>query len=91
MKSRILHYLLIVKTEIWKDLENRHTDPDVVQVLNIATFFDPRFKDRHLLDKENTMECIKEESLQYYWSALAKDFSGEVVISSDEPDIPPTK
>ena len=33
-----------IKTTIWKDLENRYTDPDVVQVLNHAIFLDPRFK-----------------------------------------------
>ena len=34
-----------IKQAIWKDLEKRYTDPDVVQILNLATFLDPRFKD----------------------------------------------
>jgi len=50
---------------------------------------DPRIKDWHLQDKEITIIGIKEESLQYYWSVLAEDSTGEV-ISCDKPD-PPTK
>ena len=34
-----------VKNTIWADLESRYTDPAVVEVLDLASFLDPRFKD----------------------------------------------
>jgi len=34
-----------IKQTIWTDLEKRYTDPVVIEVLGIASFLDPRFKD----------------------------------------------
>ena len=34
-----------VKNTIWADLESRYTDPAFVEVLDLASFLDPRFKD----------------------------------------------
>ena len=42
-----------IKQTIWRDLESRYDDPVVVEVLGIASFLDPRFKDKYLHDKKN--------------------------------------
>ena len=74
-----------IKNTIWTDLQNRYTDLDVAEVLNIASFLDPRFKDRHLHDKEQkSMECIT--------TVLTSDSAGQTAISPDERDpVPATK
>lgn len=61
-----------IKQTIWRDLENRYDDPVVVEVLGIASFLDPRFKDRHLHDKKEIMECVTEQCLQYYRTVMSE-------------------
>lgn len=82
-----------IKQTIWTDLENRYTDPDVVEALGIASFLDPRFKDRHLHDKKEIMECVTEQCLQYYRTVMSSDSDsvGETSVSPDEQDPIPAK
>ena len=60
-----------IKQTMWKDLENRYNDPVVVEALGMASFLDPRFKDRHLHDKSGMIECIAKECSQYYLTVLS--------------------
>ena len=80
-----------IKQTIWRDLDNRYDDPFVVEVLGIASFLDPRFKDRHLHDKKEIMEC---QCLQYYRtvnSVMSTDSVGETSIPPGEQDALPAK
>ena len=63
----------------------------VVEVLGMASFLDPRFKDRHLHDKKEIMECITEQCLQYYQTVMSTDSIGETSIPPGKQDAIPAK
>ena len=74
-----------IKQTMWRDLENSYDDPF------IASFLDPRFKDRHLHDKKGIMECVTEKCLQYYRTVMSTDSVGETSIPPGEQDTIPVK
>ena len=80
-----------IKQTMWRDLEKRYDDPFVVEVLGIASFLDPRFKDRHLYDKKEIMECVTEQCLQYYRTVMSTDSVSETPIPPGEQDAIPAK
>ena len=45
------------------DLNNRYSQPQVIQVLEMCSFLDPRFKTQYLGNKEATVELVKEKCL----------------------------
>ena len=57
-----------VKEAIWSDLESRYMKTGVSQVLDFASFLDPRFKDKeqYLHDKEEIIQQNTDQCLQYY-------------------------
>ena len=57
-----------MKQAMWNDLESRYTNPGVCEILDIASFLDPRFKDQHLQNKENTIMKITLECTENYGS-----------------------
>ena len=75
-----------IKQTIWRDLEHRYDDPFVVEVLGIASFLDPGFKDRHLHDKKEIMDCV-----QYYRIVMSTDSVGGTSIPPGEQDPLPAK
>ena len=44
-----------MKQVMWSDLETRYTGHKVSDILNNSSFLDPRFKDQHLQNKEETV------------------------------------
>ena len=57
-----------VKEAIWSDLESRYMKTGVPEVLNFASFLDPRFKDKkqYLHDKDEIIQQNTDQCLQYY-------------------------
>jgi len=43
------------------DLELRYSDPDIDQLVLIASFLDPRFKLGYVGDRESVLEEVKEQ------------------------------
>ena len=43
-----------LKEVISSDLKRRYSDPEVCEILDLASFLDPRFKEQHLSDIEGT-------------------------------------
>ena len=60
-------------------------------MLGIASFLDPKFKDRHLHDKKEIMECVTEQCLQYYRTVMSTDSVGETSMPPGEQDPLPAK
>ena len=77
-----------MKQTIWNDLEPRYSDPEVSEMLDAASFLDPRFKDQHLQNKENTITRITSECTENY-DSIHDNFSETVAESerlSAEPE-----
>ena len=55
-----------VKQTIWSDLEHRYMETEASEVLNLASFLDPRFKDQYLDGREEIIQQITDQCLQYY-------------------------
>ena len=52
-----------IKTVIKCDLQARYQSPKVALLLELASYLDPRFRDRYLQNREDTLSIIKEECL----------------------------
>ena len=52
-----------IKTVIKCDLQARYQSPKVALLLEPASYLDPRFRDRYLQNREDTLSIIKEECL----------------------------
>ena len=52
-----------MKQTIWNDLGARYSDAKVSEILEVASFLDPRFKDQYLKNKDD----ISQKS---FWDAL---------------------
>ena len=50
-----------MKERMKTDLEVRYSNPDVDQLLSIASFLDPRFKLGHVGDRDSVLEEVKEQ------------------------------
>ena len=68
------------------DLEGRNTSDEIQKLFGMACFLDPRFKDRHLEDKENIMSAITDECI-----ALVPVTPTIPAIDLSESDNPPPK
>ena len=56
-----------MKNIIWSDLQNRYgEDEDFYNSLSLASFVDPQFKHRHLERKEEIVEVMKKECMEFY-------------------------
>jgi len=55
-----------LKETICLDLGRRYSNPEVCEILDLASFLDSRFKEQHLFDKEGTKQKIIDQCLQYY-------------------------
>ena len=76
-----------MKQVIWNDLETRYTDPEVSDILDISSFLDPRFKDQHLQNKEETVSSITQECTDHYENESTHDRSRESTVRlSTEPE-----
>ena len=81
-----------MKQVMWSDLETRYTGHEVSDILNISSFLDPRFKDQHLQNKEETVSTITQECTDHFESS--RDRSRESTRLSAEPEdneAPPAK
>ena len=47
-----------IKQKIWADLSSRYGNREVSDMLNIATFLDPRFKDKHVENREDAVSLV---------------------------------
>jgi len=50
-----------MKERMRVDLELRYSDPDIDQLVLIASFLDPRFKLGYVGDRESVLEEVKEQ------------------------------
>ena len=71
-----------VKEVISSDLKRRLSDPEVCEILDLASFLDPRFKEQHLSDKEGTKQQIIDQCLQYYQTVHVNETSKSPTDSS---------
>jgi len=55
-----------VKEIIWSDLESRYLDNEASEILSLASFLDPRFKEQYLHHREDIIQQITDQCLQYY-------------------------
>ncbi len=67
-----------IKKKILDDLQPRYTDAGIQQLLNIATFLDPRFKTEYADDEDDLKEAVKAQALEF-----------EVIMMSDIPVLTP--
>ena len=75
-----------MKRTIWNDLETRYVDTEVSEALNISSFLDPRFKDQHLQNKEDTVASITLECMDNYGSIHVNDPTETTERHSTEPE-----
>ena len=75
-----------LKEVISSDLKRRYSDPEVCEILDLASFLDPRFKEQHLSDIEGTKQQIIDQCLQYYQTVNVNEAS-ESPTDSSTPDI----
>ena len=75
-----------MKKAISNDLEGRNTSSEIQRLFGMACFLDPRFKDRHVEDKENVMSAITDECV-----ALVPVTPTVPAIDLSESDNPPPK
>ena len=75
-----------MKQVIWNDLETRYTDPEVSDILNISSFLDPRFKDQHLQNKEETVSSITQECTDHYESTHDRSRESTARLSAEPED-----
>ena len=78
-----------IKQNIWSDLEVRYTDSETLKVLNTCSFLDPRFRNRHLENKEETTIEITEECLTLIQSLHSESPTESQDHTASEP--PPAK
>ena len=57
-----------MKQTIWNDLEARYSDAKVSEILEVASFLDPRFKDQYLQNKDDIITKIILECTEDYGS-----------------------
>ena len=71
-----------LKEVISSDLKRRYSDPEVCEILDLASFLDPRFKEQHLSDIEETKQQIIDQCLQYYQTVNVNEASDSPTDSS---------
>ncbi len=54
-----------MKNIIREDLNSRYSSPEVQGLLDKTSFLDPRFREKHLSDKDATVTSLKDECLQF--------------------------
>ena len=52
-----------IKERIMEDLKTRYMDPDMRQLLELASFLDPRFKLAHVTDKDGILKEIEKQMM----------------------------
>ena len=62
-----------IRKAIISDLSKRNTSPDVVEVLELASFLDPRFKGKYVTDEESIKEVIRSDGMLIYQSATTSN------------------
>ena len=62
-----------IRKAIISDLSKRNTSPDVVEVLELASFLDPRFKGKYVTDEESIKEVICSDGMLIYQSATTSN------------------
>ena len=80
-----------LKHTTWSDLQTRYEDVEVSEVLRIASFVDPQFKDQHLQNTEEIIRSISEKCMELleYHSSLPLDHDDDV--DNSETIAPPVK
>ena len=80
-----------VKETIWSDLESRYMETGVSEVLDFASFLDPRFKDKeqYLHGKDEIIQQITDQCLQYY--PTVNDIDTNDASTSDVEEVHPAK
>ena len=81
-----------VKETIWSDLQSRYIETGVYEVLDFASFLDPIFKDKeqYLHDKDEIIQQITDQRLQYYLIVNDID-TNDVSSTSDLEEVHPAK
>ena len=71
-----------MKQTIWNDLEARYSDAKVSEILEVASFLDPRFKDQYLQNKDDIITKIILECTENYGSIHEES---KEIAESDKP------
>ena len=80
-----------VKEMIWSDLENRYMQTEVSEILNLDSFLDPRFKEQHLHDREDIIQQITDQCLQYYLIVNKENESSTTSSTPEVEEVNPAK
>lgn len=68
-------------------MSQRNTASDVVELLELASFLDPRFKAKYVTDEESIKDIIRNDGILIYQSTSTSD----PLQSSSAPQPPPAK
>ena len=75
-----------MKNAISADLQRRNNSTQLCQLIDIASFLDPRFRDQYVEEREMVVEAIKEECLP-----LVPSISDAVAPELPPDNLPPSK
>ena len=76
-----------IRKAIISDLSQRNTASDVVELLELASFLDPRFKAKYVTDEESIKDIIRNDGILIHQSTSTSD----PPQSSSAPQPPPAK
>ena len=80
-----------VEEIIWSDLESRYMQTEASEILNLASFLDPRFKEQHLHDREDIIQQITDQCLQYYLIVNKENESSTISSTPEVEEVNPAK
>ena len=58
-----------IRNAISTDLLTRNTSPEIIELLELSSFLDPRFKAKYVSDKEATKQIINSDGVKLYQSS----------------------
>ena len=82
-----------IRQKIIADLSTRNTNPAVIQLLEVSSFIDPRFKEKYIQieDFETVKEVVCDDGAEIYASTSTSSHVTHVPQSSSIADGPPAK
>lgn len=76
-----------MKRVIFDDFVKRNTSTEVQQLLNSASFLDPRFRDKYLEDKEEVISAITSECIPLVSVTEPPSELDRATVSEEEPPV----
>ena len=64
---------------------------EALEILNLSSFLDPRFKEQHLHDREDIIQQITDQCLQYYLIVNKENESSTISSTPEVEEVNPAK